>query len=59
MTDSGCAALATSIYTVEANYALRGLDIAPVPEPSTVALLALSAFAVATHRFRARRRVKK
>lgn len=59
VTDFGYSTNATSIYTAEANYALRGLATAPVPEPTTGALIVLSAFAAAAYRFRARRRAEK
>ncbi len=36
--DTGSAAAGTSILTAGPNYAFRGLDFAPTPEPSTLAL---------------------
>jgi hypothetical protein len=44
-TDAGAGILGTSILTSGANYAFRGLDFAPVPEPATAAMLGLGALA--------------
>jgi hypothetical protein len=43
VTDLGVAATGTSILTAGANYAFRGLDIVPVPEPTAATLLVLGA----------------
>jgi hypothetical protein len=40
-TDTGSAGAMTSIATAGSNYAFRGLDFAPVPEPTTWALIGL------------------
>ena len=37
-TDLGSGAAGTSILQADANYAFRGLDFAPIPEPTTLAL---------------------
>jgi PEP-CTERM motif len=43
ITDTGSGSLETDLATAGANKAFRGLDFTPVPEPSSVALLALAA----------------
>ena len=40
-TDTGSGALATSILSAGANYAFRGLEFAPIPEPSVGALIGI------------------
>ena len=48
--DIGSAAVGTSILTAGANYAFRGLDIVPTPEPSTLALAGLGLAGLLVHR---------
>lgn len=45
-TDAGAGVAGTSILTSGANYAFRGLDFAPTPEPSTFALAGCGAAAL-------------
>ena len=48
--DAGSAAVGTSILSAGSNYAFRGLEIVPTPEPSTLALAGLGMAALVAFR---------
>ena len=57
VTDTGAGSLFTTLATLPANYAFRGVALVPVPtpEPSTLALLAAGAMGLLAYAWRRRR----